>query len=88
MADLPLPDTTASACPKCTPPTADIEHRHREWLSPPAASAIYDLSLKTVWRRIADGTLPAYKVAGTRSVRIKIADLDAMMIPITNGGAE
>jgi excisionase family DNA binding protein len=85
MADLPV--TTPSTCPTCTPPTSDTERREREWLSPPAASAIYDLALKTIWRRIADGTLPAYKVAGTRSVRIRIADLDAMMVPI-NGGAE
>ena len=57
------------------------------YLSPPAAARTYNLSLKTVWRRIGDGTLPAYKVAGTRSVRIKTADLDALMIPINGGGA-
>ena len=58
-----------------------------DWLSPPGAARAYGFALSTIWRRINDGTLPAYKVAGTRSVRIKRADLDALMIPFHGGGA-
>jgi excisionase family DNA binding protein len=82
MAD--LPSITLSTCP---PPTTGVEHRAQQWLSPPAAARVYGFALKTVWRRISDGTLPAYRVTGTRSVRIRIADLDALMVPIV-GGAE
>ena len=65
------------------PPPADAQ----QWFSPPRAARTYGMCLSTIWRRIGDGTLPAYKVAGTRSVRIKRADLDALMIPI-NGESE
>jgi excisionase family DNA binding protein len=50
-----------------------------------AASERAGLSLKTLRRRIEDGTLRAYRVAGTRAVRMDHDDLDALFVPI-NGG--
>ncbi len=40
------------------------------------------MSVKTIERRITDGALPAFRVRNTRTVRIKICDLDAMMVPV------
>lgn len=42
----------------------------------------------TIRRRIADGTLPAYRV-GPKLIRIRVADLDACLrrIPTTGGAA-
>ena len=51
-----------------------------------AAAKLKELSTKTLRRRIRDGTLRAYHVAGTRAVRVDTADLDAMFT--VYGGAE
>jgi len=40
------------------------------------------LSRKSISRRISDGSLPAYQVGGTRTIRLKVEDIDALMIPI------
>ena len=40
---------------------------------------------KFIRRRIADGTLPAYRLKGSRLIRINRSDLEAMKQPI--GGA-
>jgi excisionase family DNA binding protein len=57
------------------------------WIDVPTEAVAYTgLSLKTLRRRIRDGTLPAYKVAGTRAVRVNTSDLDAMFLPINGGG--
>ena len=45
------------------------------WLSRQDAADELGLSVKTIGRRIADGTLPAYRV-GPHQVRIKGSDLD------------
>ncbi|MCU1624092.1 MAG: excisionase [Frankiales bacterium] len=42
-------------------------------------------SVRTVRRRIADGTLPGYRV-GPTSIRIRRADLDALLRPIPSAG--
>jgi len=42
-------------------------------------------STKFIRRRIADGTLPAYRLKGSRLIRIRVADLEALKTPI--GGA-
>lgn len=52
----------------------------------PAAPDYTGLSLKTLRRRVRDGTLPAYRVAGTRAVMVDTADLDALFVPINGGG--
>jgi excisionase family DNA binding protein len=40
---------------------------------------------RTVRRRIADGTLPAYRV-GPRAIRIDVDDLGALLRPIGSAG--
>ncbi len=46
--------------------------------------AAFELGLnpKTIRRRIADGTLPASRVAGTNAIRIRRSDLDALTRPV------
>jgi len=52
-----------------------------EWLTLPVAAALGYGSTKTLRRRIADGTLPAYR-QGPRLLRVKRADLDALLVPV------
>ena len=47
-----------------------------KYLSLSSAAEAYDVSTKTVRRRISDGTLPAYRIGG--QVRIKETDLDRL----------
>ena len=49
-----------------------------------AAAEYLGVSVITLRRRIAEGRLPAYRL-GPRAIRVRIADLDALMQPI--GGA-
>jgi len=51
-------------------------------------AAIYlGISVATVRRRIADGTLPGYKVAGDL-LRVRVSDLEALARPVhpSHGG--
>ncbi|OBE98985.1 hypothetical protein A5775_07530 [Mycobacterium sp. 852002-10029_SCH5224772] len=43
------------------------------------------ICVKSVRRRIADGDLPAFKIRGTRSIRVYLHDLDAMKQPVGGG---
>lgn len=50
-------------------------------------AAIYlDVAPKTIRKLIADGKLPAYRI-GQRVLKVKIADLDAVLTPIPSGAA-
>ncbi len=40
------------------------------------------LSQKTILRRIHDGSLPAFQVGNTRTLRLRIEDLDSLMVPL------
>ncbi len=51
------------------------------YLSLEEAAAVMSLSVKTIRRRIADGTIPAYQ-CGRRPIRIRLADLEAALRPI------
>ena len=55
-------------------------------LSLQEAAEQYGMSTKTIRRRIADGTLVAYRV-GPRSIRVTVADLEALAtrIPTATG---
>lgn len=55
------------------------------YLSLEQAAAHLDVSEKTLRRRIADGTVPAYRL-GHRAIRIKITDLDQLLRPIPTAG--
>ncbi|WP_082080076.1 helix-turn-helix domain-containing protein [Williamsia herbipolensis] len=47
------------------------------------AAAEIGVSLATIRRRVADGSLPAHRVGGRpgAAVRIRRADLDALLVP-------
>lgn len=49
------------------------------------AATILNTSPKFIRRRIADGTLKAYRLKGSRLIRIDRADLEALKQPITGG---
>jgi len=40
------------------------------------------LSPKSISRRIRDGSLRAFQVGGTRTIRLRIEDIDSLMIPV------
>lgn len=44
------------------------------------------VSTKTLRRRIADGHLPAYRVNGGRSLRLKVDDVDALLRRVPTAG--
>ncbi len=50
------------------------------------AAQILDCSEKTVRRRIADGSIPAYRMPGrSKAIRIRLDDLEASLRPIPSG---
>ena len=49
------------------------------------AAEILNTSTQFIRRRIADGTLPAYRLKGSRLIRIRREDIDDLRQPI--GGA-
>ncbi|MBD8218109.1 excisionase family DNA-binding protein [Microbacterium sp. CFBP 13617] len=53
-------------------------------MSVAGAAELLGVSVDTIRRRIADGTLPAERI-GPRLIRIRIADLDALGRPIGPG---
>lgn len=57
----------------------------RGFVGIPEAATYLDVTTKTVRRMIARGQLEAYRL-GDRLIKIRIADLDALMTPV--GGAE
>ena len=48
------------------------------YLSLEEAAEVMSLSVKTIRRRISDGTLPAYRYGG-RSIRIRLDELEAAL---------
>lgn len=48
------------------------------YLSLDEAAEVLSLSVKTIRRRIADGTIPAYQ-CGRRPIRIRLDDLEAAL---------
>lgn len=47
-----------------------------------AASVYTDIARDTLRRRIADGSLPAYKFGNRGDIRIRVTDLEALMVPV------
>lgn len=64
-----------------TTPATPAERPHT---SVAGAAERLGVSVDTIRRRIADGTLPAERI-GPRLIRIRIADLDALGTPIGPG---
>ncbi len=50
-----------------------------------AAAEYADVSAKTIRRRISDGTIKGYKL-GSRTIRVDLNELDAIMRPIPTAG--
>lgn len=48
----------------------------------PGAAKEINVSTKFIRRRIADRTLPAYRIKGSRLIRIRRADLEALKLPV------
>jgi excisionase family DNA binding protein len=73
--------------PTGTPPvtpsraTRDLENNDplARWVTIAAAAQRLGLSSKSIRRRIADGTLPAYRV-GPRLIRLDLLDVDRLML--------
>ncbi len=55
-----------------------IERTLPVYLSLDEAAEVMSLSVKTIRRRIADGTIPAYQ-CGRRPIRIRLDDLEAAL---------
>lgn len=59
------------------------------YLSIPAAAEYLGVGVTTLYRRISDGSLPAYDIgapdAGKRTIRIAREDLDALLRPLPSG---
>ena len=58
---------------------------HRELASPAQIAALFGHDTKTVRRRIADGTLPAFRVG--RQIRIDVAAAEAALMRPMNAAA-
>lgn len=65
------------------PPEAPLP----KWVSPSQASGITNMSTKTIYRRIQEGTLPAVRF-GPRCIRIKLDDVLKLLSPITPEGQQ
>jgi excisionase family DNA binding protein len=57
----------------------------RDWKSPQESAAYAGVSVKTIRRRILDGSLPAHRM-GPRLLRIDRADLDRLFRPVPAAG--
>jgi excisionase family DNA binding protein len=78
----PVP-LTPPECPHCGTPTRALRrHPARAYLGIPDAATYLDVTAKTIRAMIARGELRAYRL-GNRVVKIKIADLDAALKPLS-----
>ena len=68
--------------PTVNPPTPS----GAAWVSLSGAAAYLGVGTKTVRRYIADGQLPAYRLGGRTTIRVKASDLDALLRPIPTAG--
>ena len=49
------------------------------------AATLLALSKRTIHRFIAEGKLKAYRIAGEKAIRIKLEDIEALLIPVSGG---
>lgn len=75
------PKASASTSPNLR---ANGESRQAEFLSIAEAAEYFGVTTRTIHRYIKDGRLPASRL-GPRFIRIKVADLDALLSPIPAG---
>ena len=60
-------------------PTKPVE---RQYVSQAEAAVIIGITDRGIRKLIADGRLPAYRMGNRQSIRIKLADIDSLMVPI------
>jgi excisionase family DNA binding protein len=53
-----------------------------EWLTLTEAATYMGVHSKTLRRRVSEGNLPAVRMAGSRLIRVRRSDLDALLTPI------
>jgi excisionase family DNA binding protein len=54
-----------------------------QYLTVRDTATLLALSKRTIHRYIAEGKLKAYRVAGEKAIRIKLEDVEALLIPIS-----
>lgn len=64
----------------------DKPNKQRQLVTLTVAAEHLGVNPMTLRRRIADGTLPGYRIAGSRSVRVDMADVEAMVTVIPTAG--
>ena len=57
----------------------------RPYLTIRETATLLALSKRTIHRYIAEGKLKAYRVAGEKAIRIKVEDVEALLIPVSVG---
>lgn len=58
------------------------------WLTMPQAMEYLQVSRRTLYRLMDEGTLPYYRITGTRQRRFKRNDLDQLMVLEAPGAAD
>ncbi len=64
--------------------THTVTQRHR-WVSPEDAADYLGVHVKTIRRRIADGTLTGYRM-GPRLIRVDLSEIERVLAPIPTAG--
>jgi excisionase family DNA binding protein len=77
---LPLPSERPNRA------TRRAKELQRGYVGITEAATYLDVTQKTIRKLIASGDLPAYRL-GTHVLKIKIADLDAVLKPVPGGAA-
>lgn len=58
------------------------------WLTMPQAMEYLQVSRRTLYRLMDEGTLPYYRITGTRQRRFKRSDLDQLLVLEEPGAAD
>jgi excisionase family DNA binding protein len=77
---LPLPSERPNRAPR------RAQELQRGYVGITEAATYLDVTQKTIRKLIATGELPAYRL-GTHVLKIKIADLDAVLKPVPGGAS-
>lgn len=59
-----------------------------EFVSLETLSLRYEVSVRSLRRHIAQGRIPAYRMPGSRLLRVRLADADACLRPLPTMGSE
>ena len=51
------------------------------------AAELARVNPRTIDNLVQNGTLPAYRIKGTRLIRIKRSDVEALIVPASDGAA-